>query len=65
MAKILWDYTAKPSIKGNRNSGGIMLFIWSDIPAKVISTDKNPFEIFYVELIFRKKIAVELFLQIK
>ena len=42
-----------------------MLFIWSDIPAKVISTDKNPFEIFYVELIFRKKIAVELFLQIK
>ena len=39
----------------NRNGGGIMLFIRSDIPAKVISTDKNPFESFYVELNFRKK----------
>ena len=38
----------------NRNGGGIMLFIRSDIPAKVISTDKNPFESFYVELNFRK-----------
>ena len=25
------------------------------IPAKVIYTDENPFEIFYVELKFRKK----------
>ena len=32
-----------------------MLFARSDIPAKVISTDKNPFESFYVELNFRKK----------
>ena len=39
----------------NRNGGAIMLFIRSDIPAKVISTDKNPFESFYVELNFRKK----------
>ena len=39
----------------NRNGGGIMWFIRSDIPAKVISTDKNPFESFYVELNFRKK----------
>ena len=39
----------------NRNGGGIKLFIRSDIPTKVISTDKNPFEIFYVELNFRKK----------
>ena len=39
----------------NRNGGGIMLFIRSDIPAKDISTDKNPFESFYVELNFRKK----------
>ena len=39
----------------NRNGGGIMLLIRSDIPAKVISTDKNPFESFYVELNFRKK----------
>ena len=27
-----------------------MLFIWSDIPAKVIFTDKNPFESLYVGL---------------
>ena len=39
----------------NRNSGGIMLFIRSDIPAKVISDDKNPSQSFYVELNFRKK----------
>ena len=39
----------------NRNCGGIMSFIRSDIPAKVISIDKNPFENFYVELDFRKK----------
>ena len=32
-----------------------MLFARSDIPAKVISADKNPFESFYVELNFRKK----------
>ena len=35
--------------------GDIMLFIWSNIPAKVISTDKNPFESFYVKLNFRNK----------
>ena len=39
----------------NRNGGSIILFIRSDIPAKVISTVKNPFENFYVELNFRKK----------
>ena len=39
----------------NRNGGGIMLFIQSDIPAKVIFTYKNPFESFYVELNFRKR----------
>ena len=38
----------------NRNSGGIMLFIRSDIP-EVISANKNPFESFYAELNFRKK----------
>ena len=38
----------------NRNGGGIMLFIRSDIPAKVISTDKNPFKSFYFELNVRK-----------
>ena len=39
----------------NRNGGSIILFIRSDIPAKVISTVKNPFENFYVALNFRKK----------
>ena len=39
----------------NANGGGIMLFNRSDVPAKVISTDKSPFESFYVELNFRKK----------
>ena len=38
----------------NRNSGGIMLFIRSDIP-EVISANKNPFESFYAELNFTKK----------
>ena len=38
----------------NKNGGGIMLFVRSDVPAKVISTDENPFESFYVELNFRK-----------
>ena len=39
----------------NRDGGGITLFILSDVIAKAISTDKNPFESFYVELNFRKK----------
>ena len=39
----------------NRDGGGITLFIQSDVTAKVISTDKNPFESFYVELNFRNK----------
>ena len=39
----------------NRNGGGIMLLIQSDIPAKVIFDDKNPFESFFVGLNFRKK----------
>ena len=38
----------------NRNCGGIMLFIRNDIPAKFVSTDDRPIEIFYVELNFRK-----------
>ena len=38
----------------NRNSGGIMLFIRSDIP-EVISANKNPSESFYAELNFTKK----------
>ena len=39
----------------NRNSGGIMLYIRNDIPAKVVSTDNWSIESFYVELNFRKK----------
>ena len=42
-------------LEWNRNGGGNMLFIRSDVPAKVISTDRNPFESFYVKLKFRKK----------
>ena len=38
----------------NKNCGGIMLFIRNDIPAKFVSTDDRPIEIFYVELNFRK-----------
>ena len=30
----------------NKNGGGIMLFVRSNIPAKVISTDENLFESF-------------------
>ena len=39
----------------NKNSGGITLFTWSDIPAKVASEDGNPFKSFYVQLNFRKE----------
>ena len=39
----------------NRNSGGIMLSIRNDIPAKVVSRDGRPTESFYVQLNFRKK----------
>ena len=54
--RILIEGFGKPfRLDQNRNGGGISLFNRSDIPAKVISTDKNPFERFYNELNFRKK----------
>ena len=30
----------------NRNDGGIVLFIWSDIPARVIATEKILLKVF-------------------
>ena len=42
-------------LDGNRNGGGIMLFVRNDIPAKVFSTDGRPIESFYVELNFRNR----------
>ena len=55
-SQFLIEGFGKPfDLDRNKNCGGIILFIWSYIPAKVISTDKNPFESFYVELTFRKK----------
>ena len=41
-----------------------MLFIRSDIPAKVISTDKNPSESYCFEF-YKEKMAIELFLRSK
>ena len=49
-------------VKGNID---IIRFIRSDIPAKNISTEKNPFGSFYVKLNFRKKKAIQLVLQSK
>ena len=37
-----------------RNGGGIMLLSRSDSPAKFISSDENPFQMYCVELHFRK-----------
>ena len=55
-SQILIEGFSKPfRLDRNRNVGGIMLFIRSDIRAKVNSIDKNPFESFYFELNFRKK----------
>ena len=56
-SQFLIDGFGKPfRLDRNKNGGGIMLFIRSDIPAKVISIDKKfLFESFYVELNFRKK----------
>ena len=56
-SQFLIEAFSKPfRLDRNRSGGGIMLFNRSDIPVKVISTDKNPFENFYAELYFRKKI---------
>ena len=55
-SQFLMEGCGKPfRLDRNRNGGGIMLLIRSDIPAKFISTDKSPFESFYVEINFRKK----------
>ena len=45
--------------------GVLCFFIRNDIPAKVVSTDDRPIEIFYVELNFRNKkwLFIELLLQ--
>ena len=42
------------SLNQNQNSGGIMLSIRNDIPAKFVSRDGRPIESFYVQLNFRK-----------
>ena len=46
----------------NRNSGGIVLSIRNNIPAKVVSRDGRPIESFYVQLNFRKKKWLLIFL---
>ena len=46
----------------NKNGGGIMLSIINDIPAKVVSRDGRPIESFYVQLNFRKKKWLLIFL---
>ena len=46
----------------NQNGGGIMLSIINDIPAKVVSRDGRPIESFYVQLNFRKKKWLLIFL---
>ena len=45
----------------NRNSGGIMLFIRNDIPAKVFSTNDKSIESFYRVNFLEVKMAIELF----
>ena len=38
----------------NSKGGGIMLFIREDIPSKLLSTEKNSIEAFYIEVNLRK-----------
>ena len=45
----------------NRNSGGIMLFIRNDIPAKVFSADDRSIESFYRVNFLKVKMAIALF----
>ena len=45
----------------NRNSGGTMLFIRNDIPAKVFSTDDKSIESFYRVNFLKVKMAIDLF----
>ena len=45
----------------NRNSGGIMLFIRNDIPAKAFSTDDKSIKSFSRGNFLKVKIAIELF----
>ena len=40
----------------NRNGGGIMLYVWEDIPAKLLSHDFPCAESFFVEINLYKKI---------
>ena len=39
----------------NSSSGGIILFVREDIPAKVVDSEKPPIEGFYVEINLRKQ----------
>ena len=39
----------------NINSGGIMLFVWEDIPAKLIASKTFPVEDLYVEVKLKSK----------
>ena len=45
----------------NRNSGGIMLFIRNDIPAKAFSTDDKSIKSFSRGNFLKVKIAIDLF----
>ena len=45
----------------NRNSGGIMLFIRNEIPAKVFSTDDKSIESFCRVNFLKVKVAIALF----
>ena len=43
---LLDDFGTPFRLDRNRNGGDIMLFIRNDVPAKVISTDDRPIEVF-------------------
>ena len=55
MAIFLDGFGTPFHLDRNRDSGGFMLFVRNDIPAKVFSTDNRSIESFYVELNFRKE----------
>ena len=48
-------FHAPPRLDRNSNRGGIMLFVWEDIPAKLTDSETPPVEGLYVEVKLRKQ----------
>ena len=52
---LIPDYTSPYRLDRNYHGGGIMLYVREDIPSKLLLTDNQPIEGFYIEINLRKK----------